>query len=144
MDGARSGGRLNEAKMVIQSLAAKSAYETPGIGRAETVPYMRANWLSLYKHRDRLVADVARNLDGPEEVLEYDLLAIVDFVVSIALAVMYVPPYRVRIRRKGFEVRKMCELRRRDLSEALREGTRALLPDAFSMIALYTVNFGVS
>jgi len=45
--GASRGGRLKDAKTVKQSRAAKRAYEAPGMGRAETVPKRRVNWLSL-------------------------------------------------------------------------------------------------
>jgi len=47
MLGASSGGRLKDAKTVMQSRAAKRAYEAPGMGRADTVPNRRVNWLSL-------------------------------------------------------------------------------------------------
>lgn len=85
--GAIKGGRLKEANMVRQSLAAKSAYVGPGTGRAEPVPKRRVNWLSLYKHSDKFAALVPTNLEAPEEVVDADLLLRTDLVVSIVLAV---------------------------------------------------------
>lgn len=69
-DGAMIDGRLKDAKTVMQSLTAKSAYVTPGTGREETVPNRRVNCESLYRHRERFAALVATNLAGPLEVLE--------------------------------------------------------------------------
>jgi len=56
------------------------------------VPNIFVNWLSLYRQRLTLAADVARNLDVPVVVEEADLPALVDLKVSSRLAVRYVPP----------------------------------------------------
>lgn len=85
--GASNGGRLKLANIVRQSLAAKSAYVGPGTGRAETVPNMRVNWLSLYRQRERLAVLVARNFEGPVVVVDAGWLRKVDWVVSNMFAV---------------------------------------------------------
>lgn len=79
---------MNEAKTVIQSRAAKRAYETGGMGRAETVPNIRVNWLSLYRQSERFAVLVATNFEAPLEVEEAGLFEVVDLNVSRALAVM--------------------------------------------------------
>lgn len=48
---------------------------------------MRANWLSLYRHRDMLTLVVARNLAGPDVVVLAGLFDTVLLSVSTALAV---------------------------------------------------------
>lgn len=90
-EGAINGGRLNDAKMVRQSLAANRPYVTGGTGRGDTVPKSFVNWLSLYRHKLRLAVLVARNLAGPLVVADASLPAVVDLKVSSVLAVMYVP-----------------------------------------------------
>ncbi len=50
-------------------------------------PNMRANWLSLYRHRDMLTLVVARNLAGPDVVVLAGLFDTVLLSVSTALAV---------------------------------------------------------
>ena len=80
---------MKDAKTVMQSRAAKSAYEAGGIGRPEesVAPKRRVNWLSLYRHRERLAALVAENLARPVVVLDAGSLRRVAEVVSRVLAV---------------------------------------------------------
>lgn len=60
----------------------------PGTGRGEDVaaPKRRVNCASLYKHSERFVAEVARNLLGPAVMLEAGVWRIVLVAVSRALA----------------------------------------------------------
>ena len=61
------------------------------MGRAETVPNILVNWLSLYRQRLRFAVLVAANLARPLLVAEAGLLFTVDLTVSRVLAVRYVP-----------------------------------------------------
>lgn len=58
-------GRLNDAKIVIESRIANSAYVTGGTDRADTVPNILVNWLSLIMVKLRLAVLVAANFAGP-------------------------------------------------------------------------------
>jgi len=82
------GGRLNEAKIVIESLNAKRMKLVGGTGRGVLFsgPNMRAKWESLYRVRLMLTELVARNLAGPEVTLFGDVLWRVLEMVSIELA----------------------------------------------------------
>lgn len=51
------------------------------------MPKRRANWLSLYRHRDRFALLVAENLARPEVVLLAGVRERVEETVSIVLAV---------------------------------------------------------
>lgn len=46
------------------------------------------------------------------------------------------PPYRRKMRAKGFENRRVWGRRRRDVREDVREVRRGERPEAFSIIAL--------
>lgn len=106
-EGASNGGRLNDAKMVRQSLAANKLYVIGGTGRGDTVPKSFVNWLSLYRHRLRLALLVAANFAGPLVTVDAALPEVVDLNVSSMLAVMYVPLYSMKIKANGFDVRNL-------------------------------------
>ena len=57
------------------------------MGRAETVPNIFVNWLSLYRQRLRFAVLVAANLERPLLVAEAGLLVVVDLTVSRVFAV---------------------------------------------------------
>ena len=91
--GAMMEGRLKEAKIVMESLAAKRAKESFGMvaaGPDDGLPKSRANWLSLYTHIDMLTAEVAKNLDAFEATVSAGLPARVEVTVSTLFAVKYV------------------------------------------------------
>lgn len=69
--GAISGGRLKDAKIVIESRSAKSAYVAGGITLLTVVlgPNILANCESLTKLSDMLMPDVATNLGTPAVVV---------------------------------------------------------------------------
>lgn len=90
--GAISGGRLNDANIVMLSRSAKRAYVTGGMGLAETVPNILVNWESLIMVRLRFAALVAANFAGPAVVVLAALLRVVDLKVSRKFADRYVPP----------------------------------------------------
>lgn len=81
--------------MVRQSRTVKRAKVGSGTGRGEDPGALkrRVNWLSLYRHKARLVVDVARNLGVPAVVESSEEGVTVEEAVSMVLAVKYVPKY---------------------------------------------------
>ncbi len=136
--GAKRGGILNEANIVMQSRRVKSAYEGRGTARGTdpTGPNMRTNERSLYIHKPTLAADEATNFPAPEETVVAGLLVTVDVAVSRALAVRYVPPYSMKMRAQGREKSADPGRSRRFLTEDRIESSRELRPEAFSMMDL--------
>ena len=65
MWGARRGGTLNEAKTVSESLNANNAYVGLGRGRGAAVLNSRVRCESFQMPTDKLVIDVAANLEVP-------------------------------------------------------------------------------
>jgi hypothetical protein len=90
--GASRGGTLNDAKMVKQSRSMKSAYVGGGMGRGEVVEKSLVKCESFQSERVMFEADVAANFIVPWVVVEQGLERMVERMVSIALAQMYVPP----------------------------------------------------
>jgi hypothetical protein len=87
-EGASSGGRLNEAKMVMQSRIVKSAKVGNGTAREGPVePKSCVNLLSLYRQRARLAVLVARNFGVPAVVEDAGIEYRVEEAVSMVLAV---------------------------------------------------------
>lgn len=106
---------MKDAKTVMQSRAAKSAYVSSGTLRAGiaravdaprgpevatveevegmglAAPNMRVNWLSLYRHSVMFVQNVARNLGIPAVVALAELELTVEETVSTMFAERYVP-----------------------------------------------------
>lgn len=80
--------------------------------------------------------DVARNLAGPAVVESDDWHWTVLEIVSMVLAVAYVPKYSADIRRKGREARNRWGRVTREPSDVMKEAPSRNRPDAFSMIAL--------
>lgn len=75
--------------MVRQSRTVKRAKVGRGTGRGDE-PGEEKSWVkreSLYRQRARLAVEVARNLGGPEVVVEAGVEWSVDEAVSSALAV---------------------------------------------------------
>lgn len=106
--GAIKGGRLKEAKMVIESRMANRAYDSLGIAAAgdeEGPPNILANWESLYTQRLILTEEVAMNLVLPEVTAEAFFDETVEDIVSTVFAVAYVEKYRAKMRRNGFEMK---------------------------------------
>ena len=94
--GAMSGGRLKEAKIVNESLTANSAKLEKGTDRGGVrsdagLLNILVNWLSLYRLKLILTPEVARNLAGPAVVASAERCRMVLDIVSIVLAVVYVP-----------------------------------------------------
>lgn len=87
-------------------------------------------------HRPTLAADEAANLPAPEEMAVAGLLVAVDVAVSSALAVRYVPPYKMKMRAQGREKSAGPGRRMKFRTEERIESMRELRPDAFSMMDL--------
>lgn len=90
------GGRLKEAKIVNESLTANSAKLEKGTDRGGVrsdtdLLNILVNWLSLYKDKLMLTAEVARNFAGPAVVASAESRRMVLDIVSMVLAVVYVP-----------------------------------------------------
>lgn len=87
--GAIKGGRLKDAKIVIESLKAKSAYVAGGIAllTLPLVPNILANCESLTRPSDMFTADVATNFGTPAVVVSAGRFDNVEETVSRVLAV---------------------------------------------------------
>ena len=82
--------------MVNESLMANSAKlergtERDGVRSDAGLLNILVNWLSLYKDKLILTPEVARNFAGPAVVASAALCLMVLDIVSMALAVVYVP-----------------------------------------------------
>ena len=109
--GAIKGGRLKDAKTVIESRRANNAKLGIGTGRGGTKvdvrgPNILVNWLSLCRHKLMLTPEVATNFAGPAVVEPAGWPRTVLDTVSIVFAIAYVPKYRADTRRKGREAMK--------------------------------------
>jgi hypothetical protein len=87
--GASRGGKLKDAKIVMQSRIVKRANVGRGTARLgpPVEPKSCVNLLSLYKHRLRLAVLVARNLVVPAVVEDAEVWLTVEAAVSMVLAV---------------------------------------------------------
>jgi hypothetical protein len=99
--GARTGGTLNDAKIVSESRSVKSKYVGVGIGRAVTEEKRRVKCVSFQRQRERFASEVAANLGVPWVVALAGEGLIVEDAVSMAFAVRYVPVYKVYLLVRG-------------------------------------------
>jgi hypothetical protein len=83
-----------------------------------------------------LVAEEAANLPVPDVTDVAGRLRTVDVTVSSVLAVRYVPPYSMKMRKNGLEKKMDWGRSRRVRSEDRIELARVFRPEAFSMIDL--------
>lgn len=136
--GAINGGKLKEANIVMLSLIANKAYESIGIVAAGdlVLPNIFTNWLSLYTQMLILVAEVATNFVAPAVTFEAGFEFIVDVIVSIPFATKYVPKYKVKTRRNGFEIRNVCGRVIAGRSARRKHDLKVVFVAAFSIIDL--------
>jgi hypothetical protein len=84
--GASRGGKLNDAKMVMESRAANKAYVGSGTDRAGMVAKRRAKVRSLNRQSVIFVAEVRKNFEGPAVTVVGGRECIVEKNVSRVLA----------------------------------------------------------
>jgi hypothetical protein len=87
---ARTGGTLNEAKMVRLSRTRKRAYVGSGIGRGAVVEKSLVKCESFHKLTERFVPEAQINLAVPCVVAVQGCALTVDETVSTVFAIIYV------------------------------------------------------